>query len=97
MTNHLIEAPSRPIRKIYRRGRQVPHPTTVSTRRPANADGLIDAELVDLAKTAIGAEYELMPEQSARLRGQTVGGSRMTEDRHRASRTYARGGRKPDR
>jgi hypothetical protein len=33
---------------------------------------LSDQELLDLAKAAVGAEYELTPEQSRRLRGQTA-------------------------
>jgi hypothetical protein len=31
-----------------------------------------DEELFSIAKTAIGAEHELTPQQSARLRGQTA-------------------------
>jgi hypothetical protein len=32
----------------------------------------MDDELLSIAKTSIGAEHELTPEQSARLRGQTA-------------------------
>jgi hypothetical protein len=32
----------------------------------------VDEELLSIAKTTIGAEHELTPEQSARLRGQTA-------------------------